>query len=182
MSYSITINYKKSGADTPLLPENYIVAAETNPAVINEGETVNLNLKVDGMYFAFPSRSGASATGAKVIWKRSGNEAIITVSEATSDVIIEVTATVGIVPQLVNKPFLYQIKAPVDTRLVLTKKEMYNANDEYLPDTYFALCKDDGHFYLYNKTNKITADTGKYILISDIVESNIKSIDGGEIV
>jgi hypothetical protein len=66
MSYSITINYKKSGADTPLLPEDYIVAAETNPAVINEGETVSLNLKADGMYFAFPSRSGASATGAKV--------------------------------------------------------------------------------------------------------------------
>ena len=162
MSYSITINYKNIGADTSFLPEDYIVAAETNPGVINEGDTVTLSLKADGVYFAFPSRSVVSATGANVSWIRSENEVIITVFEAISDVIIEVKVTVVTAPQLVNKPLLYQIKAPVDTRLVLTKKEMHNAKDEYLPDTYFASCIDDGHFYVYNKSNEKIPETGKY--------------------
>ena len=182
MSYSITINYKKSGAETPLLPENYIVAAETNPTTINEGETISLTFKVDGTYFAFPSRNGASVTGAKATWKRSGNDAIITISEATSDVVIEVTTSVGIVPQLVNKPFLYQLAAPVDTRLVLTKKEMREINDNYLPDTYFALCKDDGHFYLYNKKTEPNEETGKFTLITDMFTEAFTGIDGGEII
>ncbi len=44
---------------------------------------------------------------------------------------------------------------------------MREANDTYLPDTYFALCKDEGHFYLYNKYNEPNEETGKYTLISD---------------
>jgi hypothetical protein len=69
--------------------------------------------------------------------------------------------------------------APVDTRLVLTKKEMKEANDNYLPDTYFALCKDEGHFYLYNKNSEPNPETGRFTLILDRVDS---SIDGGEII
>jgi hypothetical protein len=71
--------------------------------------------------------------------------------------------------------------APVDTRLVLTKKEMREANDNYLPDTYFALCKDEGHFYLYNKNSEPNEITGKFTLISDYVETTISSFDAGEI-
>jgi hypothetical protein len=58
---------------------------------------------------------------------------------------------------------------------------MREANDDFLPNTYFALCKDEGHFYLYNKNNIPNEETGKYTLITDIVEYTIKSIDGGEI-
>ena len=72
--------------------------------------------------------------------------------------------------------------APVDTRLVLTKKEMKEANDNYLPDTYFALCKDEGHFYLYNKKNESNEETGKFTLITEVVETYIDKFDGGEII
>jgi predicted transcriptional regulator len=64
MSYSIKINYEVSGEATPLLPEKYIVEAKSNPTIIAEGETVKLNFKADGMYFALKSRKGATATGA----------------------------------------------------------------------------------------------------------------------
>lgn len=167
MSYLINIKFEKSGVETPLLPENYIFGAVSNPTSIEEGGTATLNFKADGMYFGFKNRKGASATGATLGWSVSGNDATITLSDPTSDVEITIIAVVKIAPQVVSKPFLYQIQAPVDTRLVLTKKEMREANDTYLPDTYFALCKDEGHFYLYNKHNEPNEETGKYTLISD---------------
>ena len=182
MSYSINVKYEISGDPTPLLPEKYYIADSANPTAINEGETVTLKFIADGMYFTFKSRKGATATGADLNWSCSGLEATIVLSNATSDVEIIIIAIVKTAPQLVSKPFLYQIPAPVDTRLILTKQEMCDANEAYLPDTYFALCKDDGHFYLYNKQAEANDLTGKYTLITDIVEYNIKSIDGGEIV
>jgi hypothetical protein len=181
MSYSINVKYEVSGDPTPLLPESYYIADSANPTVINEGETATLKFVADGMYFAFKSRKGATATGATLAWSCSGLEATITLSNATSDVEVTIIAVVKTAPQLVSKPFLYQIPAPVDTRLILTKQEMRNVNEAYLPDTYFALCKDDGHFYLYNKHAEANDFTGKYTLITDIVEYNIKSVDGGEI-
>jgi hypothetical protein len=72
--------------------------------------------------------------------------------------------------------------APVDTRLVLTKKEMNEANDNYLPDTYFALCKDDGHFYVYNKNSEPNSETGKFTLITELIKPQIDIFDGGEII
>lgn len=184
MSYSIKINYEISGETTPLLPEKYIVGAESNPTIINEGETIKLNFKADGMYFALKSRKGATATGATLNWSCASpyTEAEITISNPTSDVEITIVAVVKAAPQVVSKPFLYQMAAPVDTRLVLTKKEMKEANDNYLPDTYFALCKDEGHFYLYNKNNESNEETGKFTLITEVVETYIDKFDGGEII
>ena len=183
MSYSIKINYEVSGEATPLLPEKYIVGAESNPTIIAEGETIKLNFKADGMYFALKSRNGASATGATLSWKCASpyTEAEITLSNPTANVEITIIAVVKAAPQVVSKPFLYQMAAPVDTRLVLTKKEMKEANDNYLPDTYFALCKDEGHFYLYNKSAEPNEETGKFTLISDYIKATITSIDAGEI-
>lgn len=184
MSYSIKINYEVSGEATPLLPEKYIVGAESNPTIIAEGETVKLNFKADGMYFALKSRKGATATGATLGWSCASpyTEAEITLSNPTSDVEITIVAVVKAAPQVVGKPFLYQMAAPVDTRLVLTKKEMREANDNYLPDTYFALCKDEGHFYLYNKNSEPNEITGKFTLITEVVETYIDAFDGGEII
>jgi hypothetical protein len=54
-------------------------------------------------------------------------------------------------------------------------------SDNFLPDTYFALCKDDGHFYIYNKTNPVNEVTGRFTIISEVVEPMIINIDGGEI-
>ena len=184
MSYSIKINYEVSGEATPLLPEKYIVGAESNPTIIAEGETVKLNFKADGMYFALKSRKGATATGATLGWSCASpyTEAEITLSNPTSNVEITIVAVVKAAPQVVGKPFLYQMAAPVDTRLVLTKKEMREANDNYLPDTYFALCKDDGHFYVYNKNSEPNEVTGKFTLITEIVDTYITTFDGGEII
>lgn len=184
MSYSIKINYEVSGEATPLLPEKYIVGAESNPTIIAEGETVKLNFKADGMYFALKSRKGASATGATLGWNCASpyTDAEITISNPTAEVEITIVAVVKAAPQVVGKPFLYQMAAPVDTRLVLTKKEMREANDNYLPDTYFALCKDEGHFYLYNKNSEPNETTGKFTLITEVVETYIDTFDGGEII
>lgn len=181
MSYSIKIKYELSGDTTPLLPENYFIADPANPTTISSGETAILNFSADGLYFGFKSRKGATATGASLSWTCSETTATITLTNATSDVEITIVAVVKTAPQLVSKPFLYRIPAPVDTRLVLTKKEMREANDAYLPDTYFALCKDEGHFYLYNKTSVPNAETGKFTLITDVVQHSIISIDCGEI-
>jgi hypothetical protein len=78
-------------------------------------------------------------------------------------------AVVKVAPQVVTKPFLYKLAAPVDTRLILSKKEMCEVLDSTMPDTYFALCKNDGHFYLYNKALEPNEETGKYRLIADSI-------------
>ena len=183
MSYSINIKFELSGTTTPLLPQDYILSAEAFPTSINEGETVSIKLKADGMYFALQKRKGATATGATLTWNyTSATEAEISISNPTTDVEVTIIAVVKVAPQVVSKPFLYQLAAPVDTRLVLSKKEMLEANDNYLPDTYFALCKDEGHFYLYNKKAEPNEITGKFTLITDVVETYIEFIDGGEII
>jgi hypothetical protein len=58
---------------------------------------------------------------------------------------------------------------------------MLDINDTYQPDVYFALCKNDGHFYLYNKNSESNEVTGKFTLITEIVENYIETFDGGEI-
>ena len=183
MSYSITINFEVSGSATPLLPQEFILADISNPTSIEEGQTATLKFKADGMYFKLKSRKGASATGATLAWNcpSPNTDCEIVLSNPTDNVVITIAAVVENAPQIVSKPFLYKIAAPVDTRLVLTKKEMKEANDNYLPDTYFALCKDEGHFYLYKKTNEPNEETGKFTLISEYIETTITSIDAGEI-
>lgn len=62
---------------------------------------------------------------------------------------------------------------PIDTRLVLSKDEMFDTIDAKMPDVYFAICSDDGNLYIYNKQNDLDPDTGKYRLVKS---------DAGEIV
>lgn len=184
MSYSITINFEVSGAATPLIPQDYILADQNNPTSIEEGQSATLKFKADGMYFKLKARKGASASGATLAWNcpSPNTDCEITLSNPTDNIIITIIAIVENAPQIVSKPFLYKATAPVDTRLVLTKKEMREANDNYLPDTYFALCKDEGHFYLYNKNSEPNEETGKFTLITDIFNEAFTNIDGGEII
>ena len=35
-------------------------------------------------------------------------------------------------------------KQPIDDRLIMTKSEMLNVNENTFPDVYMCICKDDG--------------------------------------
>ena len=59
--------------------------------------------------------------------------------------------------------FLLNASSPLDYRQVLTKQQMLSVEDYGMPDVYFAICKDDGKFYLYNKSNISNSDTGKFV-------------------
>ena len=189
MSSIIIKSIIDGNTSTPLSPAKFILPTEDSPTAIAVGESATLNFTADGVYFQFlPLATKVVVENAtKVSWKSitpftAATLTIKDVVDPDADVIITIAVKVKLAPQQVTKPFLIQASAPVDTRLVLSKYEMRNMEDTYQPETYFALCKDDGHFYLYNKKTEPNEFTGKYTLISDIVESNIKSIDGGEIV
>lgn len=62
----------------------------------------------------------------------------------------------------VNASFSYGAAVPVDDRLVLTKAQMLLVDDNVWPDLYPTWCPDDGIQYLYNKTNTMDPETGKF--------------------
>ena len=174
---------------TPLSPARFILPTEDSPTAIAVGESATLNFTADGVYFQFlPLATKVVVENAtRVSWKSvtpftAATLVISDVVNPDADVVITIAVKVKLAPQQVTKPFLIQAGVPVDTRLVLTKYEMKNVVDTYQPEVYFALCKDDGHFYLYNKAAAISEETGKFTLITDVIEHTIKSIDGGEIV
>ena len=186
MSYNITINYEiQNNTATPMSITKYVRASASNPTSIEADSSATLNFSADGTYFVFQKNKvlAVKVTGASFTWSvnNTATEAHIVLSNPTDNVIITIKAKVNVTPQEVTKPFLLQKAFPVDTRLVLSKNEMREIVDDCMPMMYFALCKDDSHFYLYNKNSEITGDTGKFILLSDIVESEIDSFDGGEI-
>ncbi len=61
----------------------------------------------------------------------------------------------------INDSFQINSAVPIDTRIMLTKNEMLNVDENLMPDVYFAICTD-GKFYLYNKTNSVDPTTGKF--------------------
>lgn len=61
----------------------------------------------------------------------------------------------------INDSFQINSAVPIDTRIMLTKNEMLNVDENLMPDVYFAICTD-GKFYLYNKTNSKDPATGKF--------------------
>ena len=55
----------------------------------------------------------------------------------------------------------------IDVRLILSKAEMLTINDNIMPNVYFAICKDDGKMYIYNKSNEsssISKEEGNAII------------------
>lgn len=90
----------------------------------------------------------------------------------------------------INAPFELGAAVPVDTRLTLSKAEMLTVNDNVWPDKYLTVCSDDGAIYLYDKTNEMDVETGKFRILStdlsaclekvsvmpDVVESKGKTI------
>jgi len=59
---------------------------------------------------------------------------------------------------------------PIDTRLTLTKAEMFSINENTIPNNYLCICKDDGKFYLFNKTFEKLEEIGKFRLYEDIID------------
>ena len=62
----------------------------------------------------------------------------------------------------INAPFELGAAVPVDTRLTLSKAEMLTVNDNVWPSKYLTVCSDDGAIYLYDKTNEMDVETGKF--------------------
>ena len=57
-------------------------------------------------------------------------------------------------------------KDVIDERQVLTLNQMQNLDENVYPDNYFAICKDDGKLYIFNASNEINAETGKFRVLS----------------
>ena len=56
-------------------------------------------------------------------------------------------------------------KDAIDERQVLTLEQMKNLDETIYPDNYFAMCKDNGKFYIFNSSNAINNTTGKFRLL-----------------
>ena len=66
----------------------------------------------------------------------------------------------------IGMPFNRQGAFPVDERITLSKDEMLATDDTKMPNVYFAVCKEDGKMYVYNKDATPSPETGKYRLSS----------------
>ena len=82
--------------------------------------------------------------------------------------------------------FRVMTRDAVDNRILLSKSEMRNINDSQMPEKYFAICKDDGKLYLYDKSRVVAAtlaegdtdeSTGKFTMFSSGTIESI-SVDG----
>lgn len=49
--------------------------------------------------------------------------------------------------------FKLSTRDAVDNRLLLTKEQMRNIDDNQMPERYFAICSDDGLLYTYDKNS-----------------------------
>lgn len=82
--------------------------------------------------------------------------------------------------------FKVMTRDAVDNRILLSKSEMRTINDSQMPEKYFAICKDDGKLYLYDKSRVVAAaiaegdtdeSTGKFTMFSSGTIESI-SVDG----
>lgn len=172
MSYNIIINYEiASDATSPMLLTKYVKELDTNPKTIEEGGTVTLGFVADGLYYILQKAKALAikVTGASSTWSCVApyTYGSLVLSNPTSDVTVSIKAKVNVLPQQLSRPFLVQKPFAIDTRMVLSKAEMRDIDDTEMPDTYFALCKEDGHFYVYYKEADFNEETGKYSLVTD---------------
>jgi len=77
----------------------------------------------------------------------------------------------------VTQGFQPLTREAIDNRIVLTKADMLNVNDNQMPDTYFAICKEDGYIYIYDKSVRANGETGKFNIYNPSSIRNI-TIDG----
>lgn len=77
----------------------------------------------------------------------------------------------------VPEGFNVRSASPIDTRFVLSKSEMRGMNDKLMPAKYFAICKEDGNFYLYDKTATASSLTGKFKLVESDLADRVAIIE-----
>lgn len=77
--------------------------------------------------------------------------------------------------------FRLSTRDPVDARLLMSKKEMRDVNDNLMPEKYFTICRENGLLYTYDKSRtkeQIGAtDTGKFTLVNS-AKIDAVTIDG----
>ena len=61
---------------------------------------------------------------------------------------------------------------------VLTKVQMQSIVDSNMPNTFYTVCQDDSCIYLYNKSNTVDAETGKFRKLTGSAETDILNIAG----
>lgn len=64
----------------------------------------------------------------------------------------------------VSQSFKRTAGVPIDNDLILSKAQMLAMDDNSMPEKYFAVCKDDGKLYVYDKSAEPNSVTGKYNL------------------
>lgn len=164
MSYNITFKLNPTTAAT------YVRAAVENPSTIEANQTVTLKFFADGSYYTLQKdvSKALSVTGATISSWTTANpfkEGTLVLSNATTDVVVTLNPKASITPQTVLVPFKLNKTVPIDTRLMLSKYEMTTMNDKYMPDCYFAICKEDKKMYVYDKEATANAETGKFSLL-----------------
>ena len=60
---------------------------------------------------------------------------------------------------------------PIDGRILLSNDEMKNVDTNLMPDKYFAINKDDGRLYLFDKNNSTATITGGFRPADDAVKA-----------
>lgn len=65
-------------------------------------------------------------------------------------------------PININSGFALGAATSIDDRIVLTKEQMLNIDENVFPDVYFCVCRDDGVLYLFNKNNVFLNGFGKF--------------------
>lgn len=76
----------------------------------------------------------------------------------------------------INAPFELGAAVPVDARLTLSKAEMLIVNDNVWPSKYLTVCSDDGAIYLYDKTNEMDVETGKFRILSTDLSACLEKV------
>lgn len=66
-------------------------------------------------------------------------------------------------------------KQPIDDRLVMTKAQMLNINENTFPDVYMCICNDDGAIYTFNINNESNDETGKFRIIEGSADCYTKA-------
>ena len=86
---------------------------------------------------------------------------------------------------MISLPQGFKINNPeaVDSRLILSKSEMLNVNSVLMPSVYFAVCKDDSNLYIYNASNEVDEETGRFRLYAanDSEDVEAESITSAQI-